>query len=151
MERLTNEQAKQEAIKKAYGEHWDLVKDFVGFDGWILCINFHYYQNMNGMSETPIINIFGKNDSCGIELIGSYEGKRWRPKCLFNIDRNNGWTRIEPDGSNFPIDESVRYKAGTLCDNGDFIPHSFHFAAKEIKYLAATHYKPIEKELLPIY
>ena len=31
---MTNSEAKQEAIKNAYGEFWETVKDYVDGNGW---------------------------------------------------------------------------------------------------------------------
>jgi len=54
---------KQEKIKEAYGENWSLVEKYVDENGWINLRDFSYYQNINGMSEIPIINLFGGKDT----------------------------------------------------------------------------------------
>ena len=69
------------------------------------------------------------------------------------IKHNNGFTRIEPDGSNLPTDESVKYKVGKFS-KGHFEISVLKISVKQVelcfKELGDTHYK-IEKELLPIY
>lgn len=139
---MTNEEAKQEAIKKAYGEHWDKVKDHVKESGGLS------YQDCT-LIFGDIDFYFGDNALSHI-WENDYSGYYF-PKEIFNINNNNGWIRIEQDGSNLPTDTDKRYRAGTLCENGDFIPNQFHYAAKDLKYTASTHYKPITPELKPIY
>lgn len=76
----------------------------------------------------------------------------WRPKSLDRFEDNNGWTRIDPDGSNLPKDEAVKYRCAHFIDGivtyTDFMCENvkINFYRKVI-----THYKPIEQELLPIY
>lgn len=132
---MTNEQAKQEAIKKAYGEHWDIVNSFVDKNGWMFTIDFPTKNN-------------------NIKLEFHSNGYSLRPKSLANIEDNNGWIRIEPDGSNLPS-ESGHYKSYSIDDDVGGI-HFYDTELKQwfsglIKIQGITHYKPIEPELQPIY
>jgi len=126
--------AKQEAIKKAYGEHFETVKTFIDENGWMFTIDFPTQNNSIDIE-------FHKN------------GYSLRPISLSNIEFNNGWTRIEPDGSNLP-EKDGNYKI--MTDIG-MLNESFPFLRDvEHNYTSwtdggITHYKPIEKELLPIY
>ena len=74
---MTNLEAKQEAIKKAYGEYWELVKDLVRTDG--------------SLSEPVWI---------GSDIDIDYDDFStgyFRPKSLKGIENNNGWIRIESE------------------------------------------------------
>ena len=66
---MNNLEAKQEAIKKAYGEYWDFVKDYVDENGWI------YFGHSNGF------RLDGKIP----QEVDSYNGK-FRPKSLQGIE-----------------------------------------------------------------
>lgn len=141
---MKNEQAKQEAIKKAYGEYWPIVEEFTDLNSGKCHTSFYKPdQKIFDFRELPKqikenYHFYGQN---GYVL----------PKSIEGIEHNNGWIRIEPDGSNLPKDAETRYRTGTLCFNGDFIPNQFHYAAKDLKLVAATHYKPITPEPKPVY
>lgn len=130
---MTNEQAKKEAIKKAYREYWSLLKDYINENGW--CWN---------NSFTKILPVAKK---------GMDNATYWKPCSIINIENNNGWTRIEPDGSNLP--ESGSYNFYNINNQKDDGENRYIFDNKPLtrenftKWF--THYKPIEKELLPIY
>ena len=66
--------AKQEAIKNAYGEYWENVKDYVDNDGWInnSIPKFTFEQLKN-------LDLEYKNDVF------------FRHKSLQGIENNNGW------------------------------------------------------------
>jgi hypothetical protein len=70
---------KEGKIKEAYGEHWDLVKDYVERNGWITVSDLLHLK-------LPIAKII----DCDIEDVRAY-----RPKSLRGIENNNGWTKIE--------------------------------------------------------
>lgn len=70
---------KQEAIKKAYGEHWETVKDYVNENGYI---NRDLYRE-----------IYGNLKSAGRNVVDMLA----RPKSLQGIEYNNGWIKIEKD------------------------------------------------------
>lgn len=130
---MTNEQAKQEAIKKAYGDKYDLVSDGL-YGSW-------YMLKLN---ETP--STFGFKDN---EVQKSSSGG-FRPISLTGIHDNNGWIRIEPDGSNLPAENDIKYKViqeGEILD----VRLSFQSIRKAFEQNYISHYKPIEPELKPIY
>jgi len=127
---MTNEQAKQEAIKKAYGEEFNSLKpDCLGR------IDFFKFREIKNYK---LIN--------PIQL--DAEGKYWCPFILKGIKNNNGWIRIEPDGSNLPKQECeymVVLKSGNRTN--------LYFDPKEDLSFnpIATHYRPIEEIPNPIY
>lgn len=145
---MTNEQAKQEAIKKAYGECYGLiVKDLDEYNKdtttWaietFLKVGEAYY---NFLSEKTKLSLQDKD----FTVIQSYVVLDE----LKNIRGNNGWIRIEPDGGNLPdihIDFIwLRKSDGVTKDKFHINGHSKHDVLN-----CYSHYKPIKEELKPIY
>lgn len=126
---MNNLEAKQEAIKKAYGEYWELVKDCIDENGWIdnSIYKFTFGQLINLDSEYKYDVFF-------------------RPKSLQGIENNNGWVIIDDfvkyTNEKFWIFNSHTNDLyqGQLFDD-DMFPINRY----------ATHYQPIEKPKLPIY
>ncbi|RZK62257.1 MAG: hypothetical protein EOO95_15275 [Pedobacter sp.] len=143
---LTNEQAKQEAIKKAFKECGYEKLLPLNVNGWVK-VKPHQYINSSLFERLKINN--------HIHSI--------RPKSLKHLDTNNGWVRIEHDGSNLPTDWKGRYRvmqAGikepwdAIFDCGKFcIWHTSHVNLSKtlLSIDNPTHYKPITPELKPIY
>ena len=129
---MTNLEAKQEAIKKAYGEYWENVKDYVDENGWI------YFVRSNGF------RLDGKIP----QEVDSYNGK-FRPKSLQGIENNNGWIKIESK-DDLPKEEGNYFivRSNNEVGTSYFIPNN-DFSA--IDWRNITHYQPIEKPKLPIY
>lgn len=146
---MTNEQAKQEAIKKAYGESYELCRPFIDKNGW--CVVFKDCdEKFKGIAGNQ--THFQENEIEGGQCTHSIHGKgiSFKPKSLGDIEHNNGWIRIEPDESNLPDDETFRYK---VC-KGEIIHNSTYNLRETLelhKIYELTHYKPIEPELRPIY
>lgn len=146
---MTNEEAKQEAIKKSWTDEVGLdeyerlskyIMDsgFIDFDysdeGKILCSQY------NNLSKKGLIF----NDQF-----------RFIPFSLCGMHNNNGWIRIEPDGSNLPADFTKNYKTGKFNQDGKFDidskDYGVIFVEKRFQSKLITHYKPIKEELKPIY
>ncbi|SMC45958.1 hypothetical protein [Pedobacter africanus] len=139
----TNDQAKQEAIKAAYGKYYDELKPYIGPDGWINGGDKLYSDYCRKFEDIDFSNPFGNQS--------------WRPIELTNLESNNGWTRIEPDGSNLPA--CGRFKVCNI-DKLDLSEESKLILAQTFsadavceyfKYKVITHYKPIVEEPKPIY
>ncbi|MDV3636742.1 hypothetical protein CMU84_16450 [Elizabethkingia anophelis] len=79
------ETPKEKAIKAAYGEYWDKVKDYVDEDGW--CNAFF------GIAARDFDDTESKREA-------------WRPKSLSGIETNNSWTRIESE-EDLPKDRNI--------------------------------------------
>lgn len=134
----TNEEAKQEAIKAAYGENWDKWEHLIDSDGWL---------ETEPLSEEEYL------------LTIAYDGYDFtsckRPSSLRELDDNRGWTRIEPDGSNLPTDDTLKYKTGFFASTGKFIfmdhPHTIEQVKYDFEENGNTHYKPIIEDKPPIY
>src|SRR5215217_5695698 len=129
----TNEEAKQEAIKKAYGNHYSICKP--NSDGWGEAIGV---------------------DTDKYEVRGAYG---LRPKSLKGIETNNGWIRIQHDGSNLPDDDRILKSSFIVFDITDveeedmscMMRASANGVIQLFKQRRITHYKPIAPELKPVY
>lgn len=100
---MTNEEAKQEAIRKAFCDKWDLFTDeyknhLLTKKHWVdMSIKYGALSGLNYYkSPTPQILTYNNEIEINCEF--------WRPISLKGIEDNNGWTRIEPDDSNIPTE-----------------------------------------------
>ena len=122
---MKNLEAKQEAIKKAYGENYI----HADINGWI---RFGMYVPTD----------------LGIENYDDIDGF-WRCKSLQGIENNKGWIRIESK-DDLPKEEGYYFIVRSNNEVGAsyFIPNN-DFSVIDWRYI--THYQPIEKPKLPIY
>lgn len=86
---MTNEDLKLEAIKKAYGGYWEEMSPFVDENGWFDKNSFYK-------------NIFSFEVYQSQDLIFTHKDDNMIPTSIAGIENNNGWIRIEEDGSNLP-------------------------------------------------
>jgi hypothetical protein len=123
---------KQEVIKKAYGEYWELVKDLVRPDG--------------SLSEAVWMG-------SGMEMIPyqDYSTGYLRPLSLVGIENNNGWVKIESE-------EDLPKKSGdywVILNDGRISQYSSYdhedILCKGYMRQQMTHYQPIQKPKPPIY
>jgi hypothetical protein len=77
---MTNEESKQQAIKNAYGEYWELVKNHVDSNGFL---KYGDIRNETIGLKDSEIEITDYNFNIDFEV--------WRPKQLQGIESNNGW------------------------------------------------------------
>ena len=132
---MNNLEAKQEAIKKAYSEYWEKVKDYVDNDGYIdnSIPKFTFGQVKN-------LDLEYKNDVF------------FRPKSLQGIENNNGWVKIESE-KDLPKESGLYfgkdYEFGTDMTFFDFETKEWEDSNGYL--LNITHYQPIEKPKPPIY
>lgn len=126
------ENAKQKAIRLAYGEYWEQVKDYVDIDnnGW--CVGYwNICELLNGISKPKS------------------QGTKWRPKSLQGIETNNGWISIQSE-KDLPNEKGYYY---FLIDN----IRSTRIIVEKVENLKpydklyCTHYQPIVKPLKPIF
>jgi len=141
---MTNEQAKEEAIKKAWNE-------LVGPDNFnALRLDKEVYSDWRCRKLVPSGKLdllhdrfkIGSSMKSGLDLI-------YRPKSIRTIDENNGWIRIEPDGSNLP--KEGEFKVYWYDEKSSEIAQNFETVKTLFKGGLITHYKPITPELKPIY
>ena len=133
---MINLEAKQEAIKNAYCNNWDKVKDYVDENGWI----FWSDKNPIGIYNNRYLEYKEENPNY------------WRPKSLQGIENNNGWIKIESE-ADLPKNNDDYWVITNIKDDevqqlSNLIVIRCLNLEKNIK---VTHYKPIEKPLKPIY
>ena len=132
---MNNLEAKQEAIKNAYVEYWENVKDYVDNDGWIdnSIPKFTFGQLKN-------LDLEYKNDVF------------FRPKSLQGIENNNGWIKIESE-EDLPKNDMYVHIIFNKKVNIAFLCNGELYNPNKVKYYkkGVTHYKPIEESTLPIY
>ena len=121
---------KQEKIKEAYGEYWELVKETVNENGWF---DYNYEEHRKIADNIPL------------ESYSQFSSSVVRPKSLQGIENNNGWTKIESEEQ---YDELI---------NGEYEWYNINNGKYEKGDLRGygifTHYKivPIIKPKLPSY
>lgn len=139
---MTNEQAKQEAIKKAY-ERIGYIELFE------LANNVGWVTVKSGQYDIPIFERLNVNN----------EKVFIRPKSLTGFSDNNGWIRIEPDGSNLPTDDGNLNHSYSVFDIKNSDEEDMTYLMKThangviqlFKQDRITHYKPIKEEPKPVY
>ncbi|WP_407533795.1 hypothetical protein [Elizabethkingia miricola] len=139
------ETPKQQAIKAAYGEHWDKVKDYVNKNGW--CDFKSVFGDIGN----------GKGlEGIELETMDNYDPKYcyWkRPKSLSGIENNRGWTRIESE-EDIP-DNNELYNSGLLDGDGVFHQKEKRHAPKTLKWLfqrkLISHYRKVDPVPPPIF
>lgn len=128
---------KQEAIKKAYGEYWDKVKDYDYDNGWL-----------STKIISPIDLEYSWNDIETKECSINVENVLFRPKSLQGIENNNGWIRIESE-NDLPKEKCriwVKEKDSTIIDICYFTSSFFTPI-----HQTCTHYMLLDKPNPPIY
>lgn len=128
--------AKQEAIEKAYGEHWDIVGKHVDGDGYL------HHPKGGEVTFEPFIGFMDEHPT----------KDAYRPKSLSCIETNNGWIRIESE-------EDLPNDAG-YCDciiDGDLSEVCFYWESEQSFTDAAghmikpSHYIMKTKPTMPVY
>lgn len=128
MSKLTNQEAKEKAIREAYGDLWGSVKDHVNKWGWCSLV-IGYAHDHNSDIDLTHGAVF-----------------KWRPKSLINIAINNGWHRI--DGPETLPDTAGTYTV--LGKSGKI--EAWHYNGNDAFWLEYfTHWRPIKELPLPIY
>lgn len=145
---MTNEQAKQEAIKNSFGKSWDMLS--YSMQQHILNVHHWVDRSHNRMNKSPNSLNFDEQLECEVHC------EFWRPIQLKGIENNNGWIRIEPDGSNLPTDgnkydvfvNDKKFRNTAFVDQNRWL----YEADGNIWVVEnVAHYKPITPELKPIY
>ncbi|GEN74099.1 hypothetical protein [Chryseobacterium lathyri] len=146
---------KQEIIQKAYGKHWEAVKDFVNMEDGSCCgVEYSGWKQINNHPSLNEMGIY-QEDNFAKTWYDPHQNKHfWIPISLENIENNNGWIKIESE-DNLPTDTNVNY---FYCQMGNFSNRStsaMDLAASYRFYKDSnaelTHYKPVEKPKPPIY
>lgn len=134
MSKLTNQEAKEKAIREAWSDLWVYINanqkarfQAKMFDGFVFPTYLPASINQSGLEFRHKMNIV-------------------RPKALSGIEGNNGWNRI--DGAN-----TLPPAAGTytvLGKSGKI--EAWHYNGNDAFWLEYfTHWRPIKELPLPIY
>lgn len=129
--------AKQEAIKKAYCNNWDKVKDYVDENGWI----FWSDKNPIGIYNNRYLEYKEDNPNY------------WRPKSLQGIENNTGWIKIESE-DDLPkegMHHSILLDSDRINGYRNYDVIVFYEVNSRYRKKEISHYKPIEKPKPPIY
>ena len=129
---MTNLEAKQEAIKKAYGEYFI----HADINGWI---KFGMYCP----SDLGIEDYDEIVDTIGI----------WRCKSLQGIENNNGWIKIESE-ADLPkegMHHSILLDSDCINGYRNYDVIVFYEVNSRYRKKEISHYKPIEKSKVPIF
>lgn len=127
--------AKQESIKKAYGEYLEEVRRCIDEKGWCSFNLKKYFKE---------------------DLIDSkvYRDKLlYRPKSLQGIENNNGWIKIESE-DDLPkegMHHSILLDSDCINGYRNYDVIVFYEVNSRYRKKEISHYKPIEKPLKPLY
>lgn len=128
------ESAKEKAIREAYGEHWETVKNHVSENGWL------YHPRGGEVTFDPFIGFQHQHPV----------DDAWRPKSLQGIETNLGWLSVKHHG--LPNKFGAYWTMATNNEEpqantyGFMNSNSWTFDSETV-----THYQPIIKPNLPIY
>lgn len=135
---MTNEEAKLQAIKNAYGENWDKVKKYVTKEGWIA-------NKYLGSSDFVLYEPFHKEGYWDEDL--KKVEAQFRPAPLSGIDNNNGWIRIN-SVDDLPKENAIFW----VIQNNEIVDmENWEIALSYHNRKDITHYQPITKPKPPIY
>lgn len=144
---MNNLEAKQEAIKKTYGEHWEYLKNFINEDGVFIGDTDMISDKLFG--EWAFIGL-AKDINSEKLISGS------RPKSLKGIENNNGWIRIESEADLPKLKSAEELNCFIKASDDERIGMGIFAFGRFMtffgnEYANVTHYQPIEKPKPPIY
>lgn len=131
------ENKKQEAIRLAYGEQWEKVKNSIDENGWVESGYFDTIPNLISANE----NFTSPKQYKADERNDDYF--LWRPNSLFKLEQNNGWISIESE-DDLPTEPNFYW----VMDK-DKTMHQVHYEDININFV--SHYQPIQKPKNPIF
>lgn len=137
---------KEEVIKNAYGEHWEIVKNDIDEDGWM---NLYFAVRANigeiGSKTYQFKDIIGNPNKCRI-------------LSLCELEENKGWVKLESkidlpktEGNYFVILKNNPNKISDLSWHGGSRFLGRQQNEKDWWPENITHYQKILKPELPIY
>lgn len=144
--------AKQKAIEKAYGKHWDKVKKFIDYD-YGSVPTFPYLMDEGHEKDGLFWKQLGYHHNTIEDIFGDCEPSRWRPISLQGIEHNNGWIKIESE-EDLPKEvgtyDVIRKQRPNEISTGHFEGDKESEFSLKAKTENWTHWRNISK-LLPIY
>jgi hypothetical protein len=125
--------AKQKAIKEAYGDTWEKVKEFISpIDGSVPESKVHW-------------NVFTNDITDYQHLADDDLNYYWRPWGVADIVLNNGWIRFdEKEPETGQLIDWINISASVYPDRNKYHPHMKH------RDLFPTHWRPVLFDM-PIY
>lgn len=147
---------KEDKIKEAYGENYNLVKDFIDKYGW--CTRIDYRSGEEKINHKILNELGFYKDDGKLETYMSDKGHFWRPIELKGFEHNNGWTKIESK-ADLPKDSFGLYhvisKEDFFCElpkNQGIEEYWQNDRNKVNDWLENfTHWQPISKPDQPVY
>ena len=132
---------KQKAIREAYGEYWEQVKDYVDENGWC---------SEPSTFTIAVLFFCMKHEFTTHGDIKNNYMKSWRPISLKGIENNNNWISIlsESDLPSENCDCYIEHKDGNIHIDRYFSTEKM-FDAHHWKYIVA--YIPIPQPNKRIY
>lgn len=124
---------KQEKIQEAYGEHWATCKENIDENGWL---NMTPYKHKHPITKE---NKFDVSKEFNI-----------RPKSLYGIEDNHGWTKIESEddlpkeSGEYYVMDKINGVASTIFSIHDEVDRMFWINQ-------ISHYQPIVYPKRPLY
>lgn len=125
---------KQQAIKKAYGEHYDTYRDIMDNNGWVDSFNMHAPHY--------------------ITVLESKYNKYWRPASLKGLETNNGWIPVEdrlPDEGEICWIFTKYECIGIAYWNGFTESFEDEGGLSIVPAGWVTHWQPVVKPEAPLY
>lgn len=86
---MNTEQLKQEAVKRAYGEYWENVKNNLTQSNW--------FKSKEVLGDCANTKIFSKFPNIEWECMNNYDPiycYYFRPKSISGLENNNGWNKV---------------------------------------------------------
>ncbi|WP_312306579.1 hypothetical protein [Chryseobacterium sp.] len=132
---------KEDKIKEAYGDYWDVLRKYIDEDGRI------HYNDIRFVANGAIKELDMIEPELFLKLI--------YPKQLEGIRNNNGWTKIESE-EDLPVSGEYRVislqysksiNAKYARSSNTWLP----IGTDDRRFIEVTHYKRIIEDKPPIY
>jgi len=141
---------KEQLIKEAYKDNYDLVKEFIDKDGW--CTRIDYSSGEEKINHKTLNELGFYKDDGKLETYMSDKGHFWRPIELKEFQHNNGWINIYsledlPDNEYFQrTDIELDHVWCRRIDGLEYV-----IPVQNLTYTNHTHWQPILKYNSPVY
>jgi len=129
---------KEEKIREAYSEHYDLIKNHIDDNGWVLDI------------------YCGKSHSLKVLDCEWKSSSYCRPKSIQGIENNNKWIKIESEddlpeqGGSYYVTRCDKVETAVYVKDNRWLVKGNDYPKTTILH-SITHYQPIQKPQPPIY
>lgn len=133
---------KEELIKEAWGEYYDIVKDKLNTNGWYSYFSLDNKVRLSNCSQFKDLIL---DEHKEIPLL--------RPKSLQGIENNNGWIKIESEEDLPKNFNRYEFKLYYWTNNGLYESEDYKRWKIHYNHLEVTHYRlePIFNTNPPLY